>query len=71
MSKENNFEWNGAPVCEMFAYPVTLAAKLLGMGRTSLWKEIQLGKIRKTSKNTIPRSEIERYLAAELEPLPA
>jgi hypothetical protein len=58
--------WKGVPVREMLAVPLAIACKLLGMGRTSLWKEISLGRIRKTPMNTIPRTELERYLAESI-----
>jgi len=47
----------------MLAVPLDVACQLLGIGRTSLWKEMKLGRIRKTRLNTVPRSEIDRWLA--------
>ena len=55
--------WKGVPFREMLAVPLAVARQLLGIGRTSLWKEISLGRIRKTPLNTIPKTELERYLA--------
>jgi len=56
--------WKGVPVREMLAVPLAVACQLLGIGRTSLWKEISIGRIRKTPLNTIAKAELERYLEA-------
>jgi predicted DNA-binding transcriptional regulator AlpA len=62
-STEQILVWKGVPVREMLAVPLDVACQLLGIGRTSLWKEMKLGRIRKTRLNTVPRSEIDRWLA--------
>jgi hypothetical protein len=60
------FMWKGVPVREMSAYPLTVACKLLGISRTTLWRQIALGHLRKTPRNLIPRFELERYLKDRL-----
>ncbi len=57
--------YKGFPIANMLAFPVGLAAKVMGMCRTKLYYEICQGKIRKTSAGVISREEIVRYLRAE------
>lgn len=54
----------------MLAYNQKNAAKVLDVSRWTLWKETSLGKIRKTTLGLYPRSELERYLKAELKRKP-
>ncbi|HMJ91466.1 MAG TPA: hypothetical protein VK530_16710 [Candidatus Acidoferrum sp.] len=61
--------YKGTPVREMLAYPMSIAAKLVGLGGTRFWTECAAGKIRRTPFKTVPRVELERYLAASLPPL--
>jgi len=56
----------GFPVREMLAYPSGLAAKLLGISRTTFWLECQMGRIRRTPQKTVPREELVRYLGASI-----
>jgi len=52
---------------KQLAYSQKQAAKMLGIGRCSLWKETSLGRITKTALGLYSLAELERYLAAETE----
>jgi len=52
---------------KQLAYNQKRAAKMLGIGRVTLWKETSLGKITKTALGLYSLAELERYLAAETE----
>ena len=54
----------GFPVKDMLAYPLPLAAKLLGKGRSTLYKEWKRGKISVGDSGLILRTELERYAAS-------
>lgn len=41
------------------------AAKLLGISRQTLWREVRRGRIRRTRLKMISRTEIDAYLARE------
>jgi predicted site-specific integrase-resolvase len=58
--------WKGIPVREMLAYPLTVVQQLLGVSRTTLWREIRLGRLKTTTLKRIPKFELERYLAEQL-----
>jgi hypothetical protein len=55
----------GFPVKEMLAYPVPLAAKLIGKGRSTLYKEGQRGKVVVGESGLISRAELERYAVSQ------
>lgn len=61
--------YRGTPVTALDAYPLGLAAVLLGMSYTTFWKEVKLGRIRVGKRKRVSRAEIERYLS-DLPPLP-
>lgn len=61
--KGDVLHYNGIPVREMLAYPLPVAMRLLGVSRTTLWREINLGRLKQTRLKLIPRVEIDRYLA--------
>jgi hypothetical protein len=54
--------WRGAPVAEMLAVPLPVAAVLLGISRATLYRQVGLGYLRKTPQNTISRRELDRYV---------
>lgn len=49
------------------AYSKGEAARVLGMSRTSLWREITKRKIFVTSRGKIPHAECSRYLTQEMQ----
>lgn len=46
--------------CPPFAVNRTVAARMLGLGYTSVWRLIKLGKLRVNADGRVPVSEIER-----------
>jgi hypothetical protein len=58
--------YKGTPVRDMVALPLRVAAKIIGISETTLYKEIGLKRLRTTSLKLIPRTELDRYLTADL-----
>jgi len=52
--------FRGMPVEAMRSYPLGVAAALLGIGYTSFWKLVKLGRIRVDGRRVF-RSELDRY----------
>ena len=63
----SNTEHSLLTSAKQLAYNQKQAAKMLGIGRCSLWKETSLGRITKTALGLYSLAELERYLAAETE----
>lgn len=59
--------FRGVPVGDMLAFPVGLAAQLMGVCYNTLWREVKRKRIKMTPLKLIPRAELDRYLAAEAE----
>ena len=49
------------PLEHMVGYPLNLAAKLLGMDRSTLWREKVRGNIKVAPSGLISKVELERY----------
>ena len=62
--------YDGIPVQDMLAYPVAVAAALIGVCYETFRTEVEAKRIRMTPLKLVPRSEIQRYLDAQLPPLP-
>lgn len=59
--------YHGVPTTEMLAYPIQLAALLIGKGRGTIWRAKVRGDL--ASKNgLISRSELLRYTGATASP---
>ena len=54
-------------VSPVLALPKGKAAEAIGVSRSTLYRQIASGKIRVTSYGTIPVTELQRHLAAEME----
>ncbi len=71
LTRENGvLIYHGIPVKDMLAFPLQLAAMLLGLGYTTFWKEIKLGHIRVGPRKLVSRAELKRYSESQL-PAPA
>lgn len=57
--------YKGVRASEMVCYPICVVLAITGWSRMTLWREVQLGKIKMTRKKLIPRAELERYLREE------
>ncbi len=67
LTRENGaLVYQGILVREMLAYPLGLAALLVGLSYTTFWKEVKLGRIRVTPRKLVSRAELERYLESQL-----
>lgn len=62
---EGRLYLRGVPVSEMLAFPMPVARLLLGISESTLWREVQMNKIKTTPLRLISRKEIERYLDAQ------
>lgn len=58
--------FRGVPVREMLAYPIQIAAVLLGISYWTLRRQVQLGWLRQSPRAMISRAELLRYLEAGL-----
>jgi hypothetical protein len=57
--------WRGIPVGDMLAFPSGLAARLIGVSRSTFWRDVKLGKIRQQRHGLVTRDELLRYLREE------
>ena len=57
--------YHGVPVREMHAYPLELAARLIGVTYQTLHKWIEMDEIRMSPGKLISRVELERFLAKD------
>lgn len=60
------WRYKGTPISDMLAYPVQVAAKVMGIGYSTLMKEVARGRINRTPLKVIPKSEVERYLREQV-----
>lgn len=56
--------FRGVPVKEMLAYPIALAAVLVGKSYWTLRREVHLGRLHQSPGAVIAREELDRYLLA-------
>jgi hypothetical protein len=59
--------YRGAPIREMLAFPVHVAAWLSGISRTTVWREIASGRLR-ANNHRVSRTELERWHPAPNRP---
>jgi hypothetical protein len=52
----------------MLAYLLNIAAKILGVSYTTIWREVSLGRLSMSGTKLTSRQEIDRYLAAKIKP---
>ena len=60
---DGTLTYKKTPVRDMLAFPYSVACRVLGIGRSTLYKLIGLGLITPTTHGTISRAECERYLS--------
>ena len=69
MDKESGkLLFRGVPIDQMLSYPLAVAALVLGVSYTSLWRKVSLGHLSMSAGKLISRSEIDRYLAEKIKP---
>ena len=65
LDENGTLRYYAFPVKEMLAYPVPLAAKLIGKGRSTLYKEGQRGNVVVGEPGLISRAELEKYAVSQ------
>jgi len=65
--EDGHLFYKGTPVKEMLAFPLPVACRLMGIGKSSLYALIASGRLKKTSLGTIPKEELLRFLMEDCE----
>lgn len=54
--------YRGIPVDQMASYPLWLAALVMGISYTKLWRLVSLGDLKMSPGKLISRAEVDRFL---------